>query len=84
MQGDGHRTMAMWYAVWHMALTHVEEILAHSYSLRDMALLKSPTAFGTVPALLEDIVWAVGIEQCMADLHISRRATSTSISPRAS
>jgi hypothetical protein len=46
----------MWYAVQHMALTHVEEILTHSYSLHDMALLKSPTTFGTVLTLLEDIV----------------------------
>jgi hypothetical protein len=84
MQGDGHRTVAMWYAVRHMALTRVEEILAHSYSLRDMVLLKSPTTFGAVLALLEDIVWAVGIEQRMANLHISCHATSTSISPRAS
>jgi hypothetical protein len=55
--------MVMWYVAWHMALTCVEEILTHSYSLCDMVLSKSPTTFGTVLASLEDIAWAVGIEQ---------------------
>jgi hypothetical protein len=48
-----------------VALTCVEEILAHSYSLCDMVLPKSPTTFSTVLASLEDIAWAVGIEQYM-------------------
>jgi CRAL/TRIO domain len=66
VQGDGHGTAAMRYAARHTALTRVEEILAHSYSSRDLAPPKSPTAFGAVPASLEDIAWAVGIEQRMA------------------
>jgi hypothetical protein len=65
MQGDRHGTMAMQYAVQHMALTHVKEILAHSYSLHDMASSKSPTMFGAALALQEDIAWAVGNEQHM-------------------
>jgi hypothetical protein len=84
VQGDGHRTVAMQYAARHTALTRVEEILAHSYRSRDMAPPKSPTAFGAVLPSLEDIAWAVGIEQCMANLHISHHAASTFISPRAS
>jgi hypothetical protein len=65
MQGDRHGTMAMWYTVQHMALTCVEEILTHSYSLQGMALPKSPTMFGAALASLENIAWAVGIEQHM-------------------
>jgi hypothetical protein len=66
VQGDGHGTPAMRFAARHTALTRVEEILAHSYSSRDLAPPKSPTAFGAVPASLEDIAWAAGIEQRMA------------------
>jgi hypothetical protein len=64
-QGDGHGTAAMRYAARHTALTRVEEILAHSYSSRDIAP-KSPNAFGAAPASLEDIGWAAGIEQRLA------------------
>jgi hypothetical protein len=35
-------------------------------SSHDLVPPKSPTAFGTVPASLEDIMWAVGIGQWMA------------------
>jgi hypothetical protein len=62
-QGDGHGTAAMRYAARHAALTRVEEILAHSYSSREIVPPKSPNAFGAAPASLEDIAWAAGIEQ---------------------
>ena len=63
-EGGGHGTPAMRYAARHTALSRVEEILAHSYSARDLAPPDSPNAFGaSSPASLEDIAWAVGIEQ---------------------
>jgi hypothetical protein len=65
MQGDGHGTLVMLFVVQHMALTGVEEILTHSYSSHNLVPPKSPTTFGTVPASLEDIMWAVGIGQWM-------------------
>jgi len=63
--GDGHGTPAMRYAARHTALSRVEEILANSYSSRDLAP-GSPNAFGAAPASLEDIAWAAGIEQRLA------------------
>jgi hypothetical protein len=63
--GDGHGTPAMRYAARHTALSRVEEILANSYSSRDLTP-DSPNAFGASPASLEDIAWAVGIEQRLA------------------
>jgi len=54
----------MRYAARHTALSRVEEILAHSYSGRDLAPPDSPNEFGaSSPASLEDIAWAVGVEQ---------------------
>jgi len=55
----------MRYAARHTALERVEEILAHSYSGRDLAP-DSPNAFGAAPASLEDIAWVGGIEQRLA------------------
>jgi hypothetical protein len=63
--GDGHGTPAVRYAARHTALSRVEEILANSYSSRDLAP-SSPNAFGGAPASLEDIAWAAGIEQRLA------------------
>ena len=64
--GDGaHGTPAMRYAARHTALARVEDILAHSYSGRDLAP-DSPNAFGASPASLEDFAWAGGIEQRLA------------------
>lgn len=63
--GDGHGTPAVRYAARHTALSRVEEILANSYSSRDLAP-GSPNAFGGAPASLEDIAWAAGIEQRLA------------------
>ena len=64
--GDGaHGTPAMRYAARHTALSRVEEILAHSYSGRDLAP-DSPNAFGAAPASMEEIAWAGGIEQRLA------------------
>ncbi|KAI0251672.1 hypothetical protein BJV78DRAFT_1282330 [Lactifluus subvellereus] len=73
VQGGGHGTAAMRYAARHTALTRVEEILAHSYSSRDMAP-SSPNAFGAAPASLEDIAWAAGIEQRLAAATSAERA----------
>ncbi|KAI0251676.1 hypothetical protein BJV78DRAFT_417451 [Lactifluus subvellereus] len=73
VQGSGHGTAAMRYAARHTALTRVEEILAHSYSSRDMAP-SSPNAFGAAPASLEDIAWAAGIEQRLAAATSADRA----------
>ena len=65
-QGDGHGTPAMRYAARHTALSRVEEILAHSYSSRDLAH-DSPNGFGAAPtASLGDIGWAAGIEHRLA------------------
>ncbi|KAH9967003.1 hypothetical protein BJV74DRAFT_284641 [Russula compacta] len=64
-QGDGHGTPAIRYAARHGALSRVEEILAYSYSSRDLAP-DSPNAFGATPASLGDIACAVGIEQRLA------------------
>jgi len=64
--GDGaHGTPAMRYAARHTALARVEDILAHSYSGRDLAP-DSPNAFGASPASLEEFAWAGGIEQRLA------------------
>lgn len=64
--GDGaHGTPAMRYAARHTALSRVEEILAHSYSGRDLAP-DSPNAFGAAPTSMEEIAWAGGIEQRLA------------------
>ena len=68
-EGGGHGTPAMRYAARHTALSRVEEILAHSYSSRDLIPPDSPNAFGAaspVPASLEDIAWAAGIEHRLA------------------
>lgn len=67
-EGGGHGTPAMRYAARHTALSRVEEILAHSYSSRDLVPPDSPNAFGAtpVPASLEDIAWAAGIEHRLA------------------
>ncbi|KAF8466107.1 hypothetical protein DFH94DRAFT_349277 [Russula ochroleuca] len=66
MPGDGaHGTPAMRYAARQTALSRVEEILAHSYSGRDLAP-DSPNAFGASPASLDDIAWTAGIEQRLA------------------
>jgi len=68
-EGGGHGTPAMRYAARHTALSRVEEILAHSYSSRDLAPPDSPNAFGAAapsPSSLEDIAWAAGIEQRLA------------------
>ena len=63
MPGDSaHGTPAMRYAARLTALSRVEEILAHSYSGRDLAP-DSPNAFGASPASLDDIAWTAGIEQ---------------------
>ena len=59
---DAHGTPAMRYAARLTALSRVEEILAHSYSGRDLAP-DSPNAFGASPASLDDIAWTAGIEQ---------------------
>jgi hypothetical protein len=58
----------MRYAARHTALSRVEEILAHSYSSRDLIPPDSPNAFGATPApaSLEDIAWAAGIEHRLA------------------
>ena len=64
-QGDGHGTPAMRYAARHTALSRVEEILACSYSSRELAH-DSPNGFGAAPASLDDIAWAAGIEQRLA------------------
>jgi len=64
-QGDGHGTPAMRFAARHTALSRVEEILAHSYSSRDLSH-DSPNAFGATPGSLDDIAWAAGIEQRLA------------------
>ena len=67
-QGDGHGTPAMCYACYaarHTALSRVEEILARSYSSRDLAH-DSPNGFGATPGSLDDIMWAAGIEQRLA------------------
>jgi len=63
--GVGHGTPAVRYAARHTALSRVEEILANSYSSRDLAA-DSPNALGGAPASLEDIAWAAGIEQRLA------------------
>jgi len=55
----------MRYAARHTALSRVEEILAHSYSSRDLAH-DSPNGFGATPGSLDDIAWAAGIEQRLA------------------
>jgi hypothetical protein len=55
----------MRYAARHTALSRVEEILAHSYSSRDVAH-DSPNGFGATPGSLDDIAWAAGIEQRLA------------------
>ncbi len=68
-EDGGHGTPAMRYAARHTALSRVEEILAHSYSSRDLAPPDSPNAFGAAapsPSSLEDIAWAAGIEQRLA------------------
>jgi hypothetical protein len=67
-EGGGYGTPAMRYAARHTALSRVEEILAHSYSSRDLAPPDSPNAFGAAPSpsSLEDIAWAAGIEQRLA------------------
>jgi hypothetical protein len=74
-EGDGHGTPAMRYAARHTALSRVEEILAHSYSARDLVPPDSPNAFGATPASLEDIAWAAGIEHRLA---IAAAASSAS------
>lgn len=71
VQGDGHGTPAMRYAARHGALSRVEEILAYSYSSRDLAP-NSPNAFGAAPASLGDIAWAAGIEQRLASATFDR------------
>lgn len=63
---DVRGTPAMRYAARHAALSRVERILVHSYSSRDLAPPHSPNAFGAVPASLEDLAWAGGIEQRLA------------------
>jgi hypothetical protein len=68
-EGGGHGTPAMRYAARHTALSRVEDILAHSYSSRDLLPPDSPNAFGAnmpAPASLEDIAWAAGIEHRLA------------------
>ena len=55
----------MRFAARHTALSRVEEILAHSYSSRDLSH-DSPNAFGATPGSLDDIAWAAGIEQRLA------------------
>ena len=65
-EGGGHGTPAMRYAARHTALSRVEEILAHSYSARDLIPPDSPNAFGATPASMEDIAWAAGIEHRLA------------------
>ncbi|KAH8991401.1 hypothetical protein EDB86DRAFT_1600225 [Lactarius hatsudake] len=75
--GEGHGTPAMRYAARQTALARVEDILARSYSSRDLALATaspgSPNAFGAaaVPALSteeeeEDVTLGAGIEQRLA------------------
>ncbi|KAI9439177.1 hypothetical protein H4582DRAFT_121682 [Lactarius indigo] len=79
--GEGHGTPAMRYAARQTALARVEDILAHSYSSRDLAAAAaspdSPKAFGAaaVPASStalaateeeEDVTLAAGIEQRLA------------------
>ena len=58
----------MRYAARHTALSRVEEILARSYSSRDLVPPDSPNAFGATPALasLEDIAWAAGLGHRLA------------------
>jgi hypothetical protein len=71
-EGGGHGTPAMRYAARHTALSRVEEILAHSYSSRDLIPPDSPNAFGAAPAPAPasfedmDIAWAAGIEHRLA------------------
>jgi hypothetical protein len=57
----------MRYAARHTALSRVEDILADSYSSRDLAR-DSPNAFGAAPASLDDLAWTAGIEQRLADV----------------
>jgi hypothetical protein len=65
-EGGGHGTPAMRYAARHTALSRVEDILAYSYSARDLIPPDSPNAFGATPASMEDIAWAAGIEHRLA------------------
>ena len=71
--GDAHGTAAMRYAARHAALTRVEEILAHSYSSREIAP-SSPNAFGAALASPEDVAWAAGIEQRLGAAASAERA----------
>ncbi|KAI9456802.1 hypothetical protein BJY52DRAFT_533086 [Lactarius psammicola] len=80
--GEGHGTPAMRYAARQTALARVEDILARSYSSRDLAAASpaspgSPNAFGAAavptPSMAlasteeeEDVTLAAGIEQRLA------------------
>jgi len=88
--GEGHGTPAMRYAARQTALARVEDILARSYSSRDLAaaaaaLPGSPNAFGADAVLTpstalasteeeEDVALAAGIEQRLA---VAATATAT-------
>ncbi|KAI0065078.1 hypothetical protein BV25DRAFT_1913719 [Artomyces pyxidatus] len=68
-----HRSPAQRHAARSKALNKVEEILARSYSERDIATPSSPTMFGAVVPEDEDFSWAVGIEQRLAAMEDGRR-----------
>lgn len=86
--GEGHGTPAMRYAARQTALARVEDILARSYSSRDLAAAApasgSQNAFGAaaVPASStgeegEDIALAAGIEQRLAVAEANAAAAAT-------
>jgi hypothetical protein len=86
--GEGRGTPAMRYAARKTAHSRVEDILARSYSSRDLEVPVSPgaDAFGVRPALAstaeeegqgqEDVVFAAGIMQRLAVADVSPTAIS--------